>query len=262
MQSNHLTDLMSSRWRGALMTNRIRVAISDCSPVVRSGLAHIFDQHADFELVAQTSNESDMLADFSGTEFDVIVTDIATNEKAFFKQLKEFRFQRPEVKIVIFTQCCKNKSTIMDALNIGVKGFHHKNIDCRELVDAIRVVYGGGLSVAPSVTEMLWDQMQQSNDQEQDQLSKREREVLDLIALGKCNREIADKLFISLRTVKFHVSSILTKLNVKNRTEAASRHSRRVRLGVDIDFREDNRRTSTKPINFPNRRMLDRRNHS
>mgnify|MGYP000284808985 CR=1 FL=1 len=72
-------------------------------------------------------------------------------------------------------------------------------------------------------------------------------------------KAVAVELFISEATVKFHVSSIFTKLRVKNRTEAASRHNRRVRPGIDIDFREDDRRASAKPINFPCRRVATRR---
>lgn len=239
------------------MTNKIRLAVCDHSPIVRSGLASIFANESDFELVAETCNESDMVADLGDTDFDVVVTDIGNNEKVFFKNLNQFRILRPEVKVIIFTQYCENKSTVTDALNIGVKGYQHKDIDCRELINAIRIVFGGGISITPSVTEMLWEQMQLNQDKVE--LSKREREVLDLIALGKCNQEIADRLYISIRTVKFHVSSILAKLNVKNRTEAASRHSRRVRPGVDLDFRQVERRVADRPINFPCRRMADRR---
>ena len=128
---------------------------------------------------------------------------------------------RPEVKTIIFTGYTKDKLAILEAVDIGVQGYQLKQADCNEILNAIRIVHQGGTSLAQCVTETLMEELQNKHHQSQTHLSDREQEVLDLIALGKTNNDIAKTLFISVRTVKFHVSSILTKLNVKNRTEAA-----------------------------------------
>jgi len=105
---------------------------------------------------------------------------------------------------------------------MGVEALLRKtDTDPDEIISTFRTVHEGGRVLANCVTEALLNRIQSRQLMEQANLSSREREVLNLIATGRSNNDIADNLFISIRTVKFHVSSILAKLNVKNRTAAA-----------------------------------------
>ena len=136
--------------------------------------------------------------------------------------LSQVRVLRPDIKIIIFT-CCSDTNLVIEALGLGIRGFTLKHSDSAEILKAIHTVSRGGKSLAPFVTSALLDSMQKSHQRSKSRLSEREHEVLALVAKGKTNGVIAEALYIRPRTVKFHVSSILAKLNVRNRTEAAMR---------------------------------------
>ena len=110
----------------------------------------------------------------------------------------------------------------MDTLNLGIQGFQEKQAEPQKIMRAIHIVHNGGTSMAECVTTTLIDQMSKKPVQPQSRLSKRETQVLELIATGKTNDDIANRLYISVRTVKFHITSIFNKLRVKNRTQAAA----------------------------------------
>ena len=203
------------------MMRSIQVAVCDCCPTIRYGLQHILSTDPNIDMVAEASSHEEMIDRFADIDLDVMLVDIGENRNTGFKYIREFRRMRPEVKTIIFTGYTKDKYAILEAVEIGVQGYQLKQADCNEILNAIRVVHQGGTSLAQCVTETLMEELQHKHHQSQTHLSDREQEVLDLIALGKTNNDIAKTLFISVRTVKFHVSSILSKLNVKNRTEAA-----------------------------------------
>ena len=202
------------------MTGFIQVAVCDCCPTIRYGLQHILSTDPNIDMVAQAATLEEMLTRFAGIDLDVLLVDIDGNIETGFDYLRQFRDLRPEVKPIIFTGHLSNKHEILAAINIGVKGYQLKQADCNEILNTIHVVHQGGTSLAPCVVTTILEEMHKQQRM-QSELSNREQEVLDLIAMGKTNSDIAKALFISVRTVKFHVSSILTKLNVRNRTEAA-----------------------------------------
>jgi len=207
--------------RGQKAPNPVRIAICDSCPTIRSGLKHILNSASEIDIVLQTSSHAELMDQSESLDIDVIMVDIEDDKQPGFEYINSFRKKFPDVKILIFTNCTDN-AQIIEVLEQGVEGFQCKlDAEASMIETAIRTLHKGGKDLAPCVTEALLMQMQSEQLMAQSQLSTREQQVLDLVAQGKTNNDIADSLYISIRTVKFHVSSILSKLNVKNRTEAA-----------------------------------------
>lgn len=204
------------------MSKSIQVAICDCCPTIRYGLQHILSTDPEIDTVAEFASHEDLITRLLDAELDIILIDLEANKTTGFNYLRKFRELRPEVKTIIFT-ASTDKKVILSAVELGIQGYHLKQDGCDAIINAIHIVHQGGTSLAPCVTTTLMEELQNKHHQSSSQLSKREQQVLDLIAKGKTNYDIANALYISVRTVKFHVSSILTKLNVRNRTEAALR---------------------------------------
>lgn len=199
----------------------IHVVICDDCPTIRCGLERILGDSPDIEVVMNTSSYTEVLSHSDDLDIDVILVDIEDEKNTGLEYLRNFREKIPDAKILVFTDCEDHKQ-IVEVIELGVEGFQCKqDADANEIVDSIHTLHEGGKDLAPCVTEALLQEMQSEQLMTRAQLSEREQDVLDLIAKGKSNSDIADKLYISVRTVKFHVSSILAKLNVKNRTEAA-----------------------------------------
>ena len=204
-----------------IATESIRVAICDLSATIRSGLQQILSADPNIEVVLSATSRAEVLDKAEGLDIDVIQIDIDDEKETGFKYLSEFRKKLPNAKIMVFTDCCDTRQ-IIGAVEMGIEAFQCKQeAEADEIIDAVHKVHNGGKALAPCVTEALLSHMQRSQEKTQAQLSAREQEVLDLIASGKTNNDIANNLFITVRTVKFHVSSILSKLDVKNRTQAA-----------------------------------------
>ena len=202
------------------MSDTIRIAVCDCRPIVRYGIQQIVDTVDDMEIGFLFSTYDEALAEIENLEADILLIDIDEDPPAGLEFLCSLQAMRPELKIVIFT-ACSDKNVIIRALGYGVRGFKLKEAALDEVIGTIRAVYGGRSCMEPMVTRILMENMSRNRQQSGSVLSKREREVLRLIGQGMSNKQIAETLYISTRTVKFHVSSIFEKLGVKNRTEAA-----------------------------------------
>ena len=199
----------------------IRVAVCDRSPTIRHGLRLILGSDSGIGVVLEVSKLAELFGHPGYLDIDVVLLDIEDQDEEGLGFIDDFRERMPKTKILVFTDC-KNNALIIGTVESGVEGFQCKQeASADEIIGSVRTVHKGGRDLAPCVTEALLNHMQAEQLKSQANLSAREQEVLDLIATGKTNNDIASKLFISVRTVKFHVSSILSKLNVKNRTEAA-----------------------------------------
>jgi len=203
------------------VSGSIHVAICDACPTIRHGLKYIFDKAPDIDIVAQASSREELLSQANDLDIDVVLIDIEDYASDVYGYVGSFREKIPSSKILVFTSC-QDHALVISTLEHGIEGFQCKqDAEVDDLINAIYTLHKGGKDLAPCVTEALLMQMKSEQQKAQAQLSGREQEVLDLIAKGKTNNAIARSLYISTRTVKFHVSSILSKLNVKNRTEAA-----------------------------------------
>ena len=203
------------------MPSSIRVALCDSSPTLRCGLKVLLGSDESISTVIEASSPKEMLSDHGDAEIDILIADIDSNTPRDLEYLRRLKDARPDIKIIIFS-ACSDKDMIMCLLELGIQGFHPKQASEEEIITAVHTIQRGGSSLAPKITETLLHHMAEKKQPAASSLSEREEEVMELVARGESNSDIASKLYISVRTVKFHVSSIFAKLQVKNRTEAAA----------------------------------------
>lgn len=205
--------------------SQIRVLLVDDHPVVRMGVAAGLGGCADIEVVGEARDLTSMVEGLKGTEPDVVVLDLQLEGGEPVEGLTVLRREMPDARVIVYT-AHDDAETIVQVVEMGVQGYLLKSAGLNDLVNAIRVVFAGGTLLQPCVATTLVESMRRVRSNgaaaaaPAANLSLRECEVLRLVAQGKSNRQIAAALFISERTVKYHVSSILGKLNAANRTEA------------------------------------------
>ncbi|WP_144276226.1 response regulator transcription factor [Demequina sp. NBRC 110053] len=217
----------------------IRVALVDDQAMVRVGLRMILEAEADLEIVGEASDGADAVALVSANAPDVVLMDIRMPGVDGLAATEQVLAAHPEARVVILTTF-DDDEYLYEALRVGASGFLLKSADGDTLVNAVRVVAAGEALLAPEVTRRVIERFSahrpsDGNAAEADHvsaedyvpppeaigdLSEREVEVLQLMARGMSNQEIAQELWVSPTTVKTHVSHILTKLGVRDRVQA------------------------------------------
>src|SRR6266498_3527201 len=201
----------------------IRILIADDHPIVREGLSAVLETQPDFTIVGEAASGAQAVARAAELRPDVILLDLELPEMDGVAALRAIRAADPTAKVIIFT-AFDTDERILGAVQAGAQGYLLKGAPREDLFQAIRVVHGGGSLLQPVVAARLLRQVSSpAAPALPERLTERELEVLRLLAKGRQNKEIAGELWISERTVKFHVSAILSKLGVGNRTEAVSK---------------------------------------
>ncbi|WP_313628869.1 response regulator transcription factor [Enterococcus italicus] len=198
----------------------IRVLLVDDHEMVRIGVSAYLSIQDDIDVIAQAENGAIGVEKALDLRPDVILMDLVMDVMDGIEATKEILHAWPEAKIIIVTSFIDDEK-VYPAIEAGASGYLLKTSAAHDIAQAIRTTYQGGRVVEPQVTNKLRNETSNRNFHLHDELTNREKEVLQLISNGKSNQEIADELFITLKTVKTHVSNILSKLEVEDRTQAA-----------------------------------------
>ena len=208
----------------------IRVLVADDHPVVREGFSAIVDVEDDIEVVGQAADGLEAVSLARALQPDVVLMDLVMPNLDGVAAIEQIRAELPNTQVLILTTYADDEY-IMDGIQAGARGYLLKDALPDELVRAIRVVAAGESLLQPAVAAKVLDKLSALMGGEGEatpraatpQLTDRELEILTLLAGGARNRDIAEALFISERTVKVHVANLMDKLEAKTRTEAVAR---------------------------------------
>ena len=202
-----------------------RVLIADDDHLMRAGLAELLTADPEIEIVGQASTGREAVEQARRLAPDVVLMDVRMPDLDGIGATRELSRVAPEVKVLILTTF-EQDDYVFGALRAGASGFLLKRTRPEELISAVHTVAAGDSLLSPSVTRLVIDRMAQQPTPElaaqgkTDQLTPREREVLQLIARGLSNREIATALFVEESTIRTHVKRILMKLDLRDRVQA------------------------------------------
>jgi two-component system, NarL family, response regulator DevR len=202
-----------------------RIILVDDHEVVRLGLKSLLERHPQFEVVGEAGSARDALEQVAATEPDVVVMDIRLPGTSGIEACEQIVDQFPNTKVIMLTSYAEDEM-LFSAIRAGASGYVLKQIASEELVKAIEAVGRGEALLDPAVTQRVFQEVRRAVKEEEASafahLSQQEKHVLLLVSEGKTNREIAKSLFLGEGTVRNYVSSILSKLGVNNRAEAAA----------------------------------------
>jgi DNA-binding NarL/FixJ family response regulator len=197
------------------MTDSIRILIVDDHHIVRQGLAALLRTVPGFAVAAEASDGEQAVELYRKHRPDVTLMDLRLPKLNGVAAIERIRAEFPQARVIVLTTFDGDED-IYRAMQAGAKGYLLKGMDLAELTEAIRIVHAGKSRIPSRVAEKLAERMGGSS------LTARELEVLHLIVAGKSNKDIGAALFISEATVKTHVNSLLGKLGVEDRTQAAT----------------------------------------
>ncbi|HEX7393802.1 MAG TPA: response regulator transcription factor [Anaerolineaceae bacterium] len=204
------------------MNERIRILIVDDHPLIREGLRAILETQPDMELVGEARDGNEAVARAQALKPDVILMDLALPHMDGVEATRQIIQNDPLVRVLILSNYLDDDK-VFGVLKAGAKGYLIKETNPQDLRQAVRAVYQGKSALDPAVQRKLVDQFAQTTGKSassKDNLTEREQEVLRLMAQGLTNPQIGHKLSIAEGTVRFHVSNVLKKLGLKNRTQA------------------------------------------
>jgi two-component system NarL family response regulator len=197
------------------LTNEIRVLVVDDHPVVRMGLGSMLGSQKGIKVVGMVASGGEALTSLPSMRPDVVLMDLRMPEMDGVDAIVALRAAEPNVKILVLTNYQMDED-VFNALQAGALGYLVKSAPQEDVINAIRTVNQGKLCIPPAIAAKLAERISHSA------LSRREVEVLQFVAKGLTNKEIGSILFISDKTARNHVISLMAKLNAKDRTEAVT----------------------------------------
>src|SRR3990170_3911113 len=208
----------------------LRLRLVDDHEVVRQGLVSMLGRREGFQVVAEAGTAADAIELAQKFQPDLVIMDVRLPDGSGIEACREIRSQLPATRVVILTSY-PDEEAVFSAIVAGASGYLLKQIRARDLVSAIESVGRGESLLDPAVTEKVLERVRRiatgTEHDELAQLTQQERKILMLVAEGNTNKEIADEVFLSDKTVKNYVSSILSKLNLQRRAQAAAYVARR-----------------------------------
>ena len=203
----------------------LRLLVVDDHEVVRQGLVSLLDRREHFQVVAEAGTAAEAVEMARKFEPDLVVMDVRLPDGSGIEACREIRAEFPSTRVVILTSY-PDEEAVLSAIIAGASGYLLKQIRSRDLVSALESVGRGESLLDPAVTEKVLDRVRRiatgTYTDEMAQLTQQEQKILLLVAEGKTNKEIASEVFLSDKTVKNYVSSILSKLNLQRRAQAAA----------------------------------------
>ena len=205
------------------MNEQVRILVADDHPVVRDGLVAVLGTQRDFAVVGEAGSGAEVVQKAADLRPDVVLLDLEMPGMDGVEALRRMREDNRQVRVIVFT-AFDSDDRILAAVQAGAQGYILKGAPRDQLFEAVRVVHAGGSLLQPVVASKLLRQVSQGagSTVRSQLMTPRESEVLGLLGEGLQNKEIANRLGIAERTVKFHVGSILGKLDAGNRTEAVA----------------------------------------
>jgi two-component system response regulator DevR len=202
-----------------------RILLVDDHEIVRLGLKALLERHPQFEIIGEAASARDALEKVADHHPDVVIMDIRLPGTSGIEACEEITSRFPETRVLMLTSYAEDEM-LFSAIRAGASGYVLKQIGGDELVRALEAVARGEALLDPAVTQRVFQEVRRAVKEEEASafahLSQQEKHVLLLVSEGKTNREIAKALFLGEGTVRNYVSSILSKLGVSNRAEAAA----------------------------------------
>jgi two-component system, NarL family, response regulator DevR len=206
-------------------TPALRILVVDDHEVVRQGLVSLLDRREGLQVVAQAGTVAEAIEQARRFEPDIVILDVRLPDGSGIEACREIRSELPKTRVIMLTSY-PDEEAVLSAIVAGASGYLLKQIRARDLVAAIETVGHGESLLDPAVTEKVLDRVRRiasgTYTNEVAQLTGQEQKILLLVAEGKTNKEIAGEIFLSDKTVKNYVSSILSKLNLERRAQAAA----------------------------------------
>ena len=200
----------------------LKILIVDDHDIVRKGLAMLVSRQEDLSVVAEAGTVAEAVEKARESVPDVVVMDIRLPDGSGLEACREIRDENPDIKVLMLTSY-SDEEAVMGSIMAGASGYLLKEIRSQEIVDAIRLVGTGQSLLDPAVTASVLERVRRGKEEDVlAQLTEQEQKILELIAEGQTNREIAGQINLSDKTVKNYVSNILGKLEVSRRSQAAA----------------------------------------